>query len=303
MFAQLPSLKALKSFESAARLHSFKLAAQELSVSQTAISHQIRLLEDQLSIKLFHRQTRAVSLTPQGEILAQSVRQSLAMIQHSLEQIASSANTLTISTTHAFAAMWLVPRLSQFQQLHPEIDVQIRANDQLIDIEHDLNSDLAIRYGAFSAQENTQENSQRLCADHLQCVATPSYWQHLAEQTVWKFLCVKLKNKNLKQLDYEQAISSFLKTRFDFEIQYFEDEMQVYQAALAGQGIAILNQMLITQSLENEWLSCNMQELSAPLEGLDYYTMIPKRSQDNEAVQVFCQWLEQQTQTRPRDGV
>lgn len=225
------------------------------------------------------------------------------MIQHSLELIASTANTLTISTAHAFAAMWLVPRLSQFQQLHPEIDVQIRANDQLIDIEHDLNSDLAIRHGAFSVQENTQENTQRLCADHLQCVATPSYWQHLAEQTVWKFLCVKLKNKNLKQLDYEQAISSFLKTRFEFEIQYFEDEIQVYQAALAGQGIAILNQMLITQSLENEWLSCNMQELLAPLDGLDYYTVTPKRSQDNEAVQVFRQWLEQQTQTRSGDEI
>ncbi len=298
MFAQLPSLKALKSFESAARLQSFKLAAEELSVSQTAISHQIRLLEDQLSMKLFHRQTRAVTLTEQGEYLAQTLRHAFSHIQQGLEHISTSANTLTISTTHAFAAMWLVPRLSQFQQLHPEIDVQIRANDQLIDIEQDVQSDLAIRYGEFKKQENDHLNHHLLFSDRLQCVATPSYWHVLAEQEVWQFLCVKLKNKNLKQLDYEQAISAFLKTRFNFEIKYFEDEMQVYQAALAGQGIAILNEMLIAQSIENEWLSSNMDELSQAMEGLDYYVVMPKRTEDNQAVLLFDAWLKQQSKMK-----
>lgn len=114
MFATLP-VNALRTFESAARLHSFKLAAAELAVTPTAISHQIKVLEQQLGFALFQRLPRGVQLTAKGETLFAGVHGALLDVAATLEGLRPqpSSGSLCVSVTHSFAALWLVPRLGR----------------------------------------------------------------------------------------------------------------------------------------------------------------------------------------------
>ena len=148
-------------------------------MTPTAISHQIRTLEDSLKIRLFERKTRAVTLTKEGELLAESANQSLQNLLSTVNQLKGSPRTLTISTTSSFAAMWLVPNLADFQQQHPDIDIQIRAEEALIDIEHDRRVDMAIRHGEPPKPLETKALIlQFLIQESIGFFATPDYWKN-----------------------------------------------------------------------------------------------------------------------------
>ncbi len=125
MFARLPSPSALRTFESAARLGSFKAAAAELNVTATAVSHQIRALEDQLSVPLFVRKTRFIELTPAGRELAPVLTRALLDIRNALENVVSKEVIITVSTSSSFATLWLVPRLLKFYEMYPNYRVQL----------------------------------------------------------------------------------------------------------------------------------------------------------------------------------
>ena len=116
MFGRLPSLSSLRTFEAAARLKSFKAAAQELNVSPTAVSHQVRALEDRLQLSLFERRTRAVALTREGEQLAAAAYKALSVLQDTVDDLSGQASRLGVGTTSAFAALWLVRHLQDFHQ-------------------------------------------------------------------------------------------------------------------------------------------------------------------------------------------
>ena len=145
---RLPSLNGLRAFEAAARHLSFTLAAAELNVTQTAISHLIRRLEDELGVRLFVRQNRALTLTPQGIAYLPGVRAAFQDLRLATEQLIGDddGKVLTISTLTSLAAKWLLPRLPDFQSAHPDIDVRITTTTNLVDFGKD-NVDAAIRYG------------------------------------------------------------------------------------------------------------------------------------------------------------
>ncbi len=147
MFASLP-LTALRAFESASRLLSFKAAAEELSVTPTAISHQIRTLEDWLGVALFERLPRQVRLTEGGERLFRSLHGALLEVAQSVDTLRPqrSGSSLTLSTTAAFAALWLVPRLGRFYAQHPNINVRLDTHCEVIDLHQDASVDLVLRY-------------------------------------------------------------------------------------------------------------------------------------------------------------
>ncbi len=148
MSRRLPPLNALKAFEAAARHLSFTKAAEELFVTQAAISHQIKTLEEFLGLKLFRRRNRSLLLTEEGQGYYQDIRSIFSSICEATERLMarSAKGTLTITMQPSFAIQWLVPRLMLFSQLHPEIDVRIKAVDQddgtLVD-----DVDIAIYYG------------------------------------------------------------------------------------------------------------------------------------------------------------
>src|SRR5439155_25050732 len=148
MSAKLPPLSTLRAFEAAARLESFSRAAEEISVTHGAVSHQIRALERALGIALFQRNGRRVSLTAAGRHFADRVGAALRDIAEAAQFIRRGErdNVLTLSTLPSFAARWLLPRIGRFIEQHPEIAVSIHTSLALVDLERD-EVDLAIRFG------------------------------------------------------------------------------------------------------------------------------------------------------------
>ncbi|MDD1139641.1 transcriptional regulator GcvA [Pseudomonas sp. TNT2022 ID233] len=148
MLPRLPSLNGLRAFECAARHLSFTRAAEELNVTQTAISHQIRRLEDELGVRLFMRLKDGLALTEEGNAYFPGVRSAFLELRHSTERLleANDHSVLTISTLVSVASKWLLPRLPSFREAYPEIDVRISAMTRLVDFRK-AGIDAAIRYG------------------------------------------------------------------------------------------------------------------------------------------------------------
>jgi LysR family glycine cleavage system transcriptional activator len=148
MTARLPSLNGLRAFEAAARHLSFTNAASELNVTQPAISHQIRRHEEELGMRLFVRQNRALALTPQAKAYLPGVRAAFNDLRLATDRLLrrDDDHVLTVSTLASLAAKWLLPRLSKFQESLPGIDVRITTSTSLVDFRSG-DVDAAIRYG------------------------------------------------------------------------------------------------------------------------------------------------------------
>lgn len=148
MTISLPSLNGLRAFEAAARHLSFTKAAAELNVTQTAVSHMIRRLEEQLGIRLFIRRNRALALTPEAQAYLPAVRSAFDDLRRATEQLrrTDQGRVLTVTTLPSLAAKWLLPRLADFQARHPEIDLRLTASAQVVDLRRE-GIDAAVRYG------------------------------------------------------------------------------------------------------------------------------------------------------------
>src|SRR3979409_2416784 len=148
MTARLPSLNGLRAFEAAARHLSFTNAASELNVTQTAISHQIKRLEEELGVRLFVRQNRALTLTPQAQDYLPGIRAAFNDLRLATDRLLrkDDDHVLTVSTLASLAAKWLLPRLTAFQEAHSGIDVRITTSTGLVDFRSG-DVDAAIRYG------------------------------------------------------------------------------------------------------------------------------------------------------------
>ncbi|HEX3497921.1 MAG TPA: transcriptional regulator GcvA, partial [Stellaceae bacterium] len=148
MSQPLPPLNALRAFESAARHLSFTRAADELHVTQAAISHQVKALEERLGVKLFRRLPRRLLLTDEGQALLPDLRDAFNRLTLAVERISarSAAGTLTVSSMTTILMTWLVPRLPRFQRAHPEIDVRLMTTQRLVDFARE-DIDVAIRFG------------------------------------------------------------------------------------------------------------------------------------------------------------
>jgi LysR family glycine cleavage system transcriptional activator len=147
------TLKSIQAFEAAARLSSFALAAEELFVTPSAISHQIKLLEEQLSIRLFHRLHRTVLLTDSGRQYAEEITSAFARIDAATREIGRVAKSdiLTIHCTPSFATQWLMPRIARFSAAHTDIDVRLNASSEAADLISEA-VDIDIRYGPRKLQ-------------------------------------------------------------------------------------------------------------------------------------------------------
>jgi LysR family glycine cleavage system transcriptional activator len=145
---RLPSMKALRAFEAAARHLSFTLAADELNVTQAAISHRVKTLEERLGVRLFHRYNRKLELTDAGRVYLPSLRDALDMVGAATDRVTERARaaTLKVSVVVSFATKWLQPRLPAFAEAHPEIDVRVTADDKLVAFARD-DVDVGIRFG------------------------------------------------------------------------------------------------------------------------------------------------------------
>ncbi len=145
---RLPPLNALRAFEAAARHLSFTKAAEELNVTQAAVSHQVKALEEALGVQLFRRLNRRLMLTDAGQLYLPPLSEAFDAIHAATDRLRAeeSAGTLKVSVTNSLAAKWLLPRLPRFRVRHPEIDVLVSAADRLVSFTRD-EVDMALRHG------------------------------------------------------------------------------------------------------------------------------------------------------------
>jgi LysR family glycine cleavage system transcriptional activator len=171
MVRRLPPLNAIKAFEAAARHESFTRAAEELCVTQGAVSHQVKGLEAELGIKLFNRERQRLIITESGRDYLAVVRDALDRIALGTERLLQrqSAGVLTVSTSPDFAAKWLVHRLGRFSEKHPEIDLRISATMHHVDFARE-DVDMAVRHGDGNW---SGLDVVRLCSEQLFAVCSP----------------------------------------------------------------------------------------------------------------------------------
>jgi LysR family glycine cleavage system transcriptional activator len=245
---RLPSLSALRVFDAAARTQSFKEAATELAVSATAVSHQIRALEEDLACRLFVRKTRAVELTAEGRSLYDAVRSGFDSIATGVERLRSRARpTVTLSTTPAFAAKWLVPRLAAFQAEHPQIDLHVHASNQPTDLRSGA-IDLAVRYGQGNYPDLI---ATLLLRDRFAPVASPRLKIRRAADILRHPLIHFDWHRPLPvALTWEAWTRAAGCTDLDLNVGIrYSEESHAIQAAVAGQGVALLSLALVREEM------------------------------------------------------
>ena len=245
----------LRAFEAVARLLSFRGAADELHLTQPAITRQISSLEEQVGAMLFSRGTRHVELTGAGTTLLRSVEPLLAQLDNTVRYIRSAQRRqpVAVTTFASFASLWLLPRLQGFQSLHPESDIRISAHDRLSDFD-ELEIDLALRY---SLNKDVPSGSTELFGEVLTPVASPALLERLRLETPRDLA----RHTLLEEDDPSRASAEFLSWRHWLELKapprqeprgwvYLNFTYQQIQAALAGQGVALARVALVHEPLQ-----------------------------------------------------
>ncbi|MCP1536156.1 transcriptional regulator GcvA [Methylorubrum extorquens] len=288
MRRSLPPLATLRAFEAAGRRLSFRGAADELGVTPTAISHQIRLLEQTLGLRLFHRETRRVRLTAEGAVLLPVLRDGFDAFAEAIDQIRGrrAAGVLTLSAPTAFVAKWLVPRLADFRAAHPACDLRLHASDSLIDFARD-GVDVAVRYGPgpysdFDAHRLLAERVTPACSPHLAIRSVGDLRHHTLLHFEWPRLTDEtptwpawLRHAGVTGVDGRAGIR-------------FSDEGHVIQAAIAGQGIALLSDVLTADELASGAL---IQPFGPVLDAHPYWVVRPRHSVRKADVEKLVSWL------------
>lgn len=234
---------ALRAFEAAARLGSFKNAAHELAVTPAAISHQISLLEDYLGIPLFVRSNRLVELTASGKILSAQVTASFAQLQQALVQAHTSAtdeHVLTVSAAPSIAVKWLVPRLARFYAQHPEIDLRLSSENQTHDLIKDASIDVVLRYGKADYSGLRVEKLWEETAIFPVC--SPSTWVAAGSSTM-----------QLSDLAYQILLRSPLPP--DRDTGFVGERWQRWLAALGCTDTAVTQQLARAPFYSHEHLA------------------------------------------------
>lgn len=169
------TLAGLRGFEAAARHMSLTKAAQELNLTQSAVSRQVQGLEEELGVALFARKAREIVLTPAGREWLPQLQSLLRQLDGSVERLRREAHSprVTISTFASFASLWLIPRLGDFRALRPNVDIDLGATDRIVDLDSE-DIDLAIRY---LARENAPANAELLFEEVLFPLVSPTYLQ------------------------------------------------------------------------------------------------------------------------------
>jgi LysR family glycine cleavage system transcriptional activator len=283
----LPPLQALRAFEAVARLASFRRAGEELLITQSAVSHQIRELEQNLGTKLFIRKARGIELTPQGERYFDSVLRAFELIRSGTIDLRRHAKTdqVRVSLLPSFAANWLVPRLARFAEAHPEIDLVLDPTLRLADLSGD-EADLAIRYGdgSWEGSENRLLMTERL---------TPVLSPQLLERGPRLAEPQDILNHTLllpaRPYDWEVWADANGIDLHGARTIKLSDYNVVLQAALDGQGIAIGRLLLIADRIRNGALVQPYNVVSSPRAG--HWLVSPKRLQPTAATTAFGQWL------------
>lgn len=285
---RLPPLNAVRAFEAAARHLSFTHAAEELNVTQAAISHQVKSLEDRLGVLLFRRMNRALVLTEAGQTYLGPIRDALDRIADATERLTEGDRTgvLTISTMPSFAAKWLVPRLHRFQAAHPELEVRLSTTFTLVDFSKS-DVDLAVRFGRGPWPG---VRAERLMTEDVFPVCSPALLQGRHPLNVPD----DLRHHTLLHDDFLIEWPMWLRAVGATEVDAtkgprFTDSAIVLQLAIDGRGVALSRRVLAANDLASG-------RLVRPFKGslpsdYSYYIVAPPAAFARPKVAAFRDWL------------
>lgn len=291
---RLPSLEALRFFEAVARTRSFSEAARRLHVTQGAVSHRIRGLEDALGVALFVREGRRVELSEEGLSLYRATEEAFTALDRGLESLLGEAHHghLMVSCSPSFAIRWLVPNLAQLREQAPGIDVRISADDRLVEPGR-AGIDVCIRYGPGGSLSGAE---QRLCEVQVLAVCSPALLAgefpllspaDLASHTL---LHDEVLKDHPDRVGWAQWLAAAGASQVDPDAgPRFSHAYMALEAALAGQGVALARGILVSRDLR-------AGRLVAPFPlalstRLGYQVLSPLRARPNPIRSAFVEWL------------
>lgn len=285
--AQLPPLNALRVFDAVAQQSNFRLAAEQLNVTQGAVAQQIRKLEDDLGIRLFVREAHGVALTDAGRAFLPNIRRAFELIGDATASLRAAPTRLTISVTPTFAAKWLLPRLSEFVAANPLIDLRILATEQLSSFHAD-GVDLAIRQSRPPFGPGLEVDF--LFPQALIAVCSPALLASLdtpLNPASLRGQVLLEDSHNLWPEFLEQALGQ-PDVAGNKRLQFNQTSLAI-DAAIAGQGIALASRFLLHDELASGRL---VQPFAAELRGsLDFYVVVPRKKRHPEPAEAVRAWL------------
>jgi len=288
MSKRLPPLNSLRVFDAAARHLSFTKAAEELFVTQAAVSHQIKSLEDFLGLKLFRRRNRSLLLTEEGQSYYLDIKEIFSSLNEATRklQARSAKGALTVSLPPSFAIQWLVPRLAGFNSAYPGIDVRIQAVDR---DEDKLSDDVDV--AIFHGRGNWPGlRTERLYAEYLLPVCAPSLLmgdnalktpEDLAKHTLLhdasrRDWLAYTKQLGLQHINVQQG-------------PIFSHSAMVVQAAVHGQGVALANNVMAQTEIEAGRLVCPFNEVLIRKNA--FYLVCHDSQAELGKIAAFRQWI------------
>ncbi len=287
MSKRLPPLNALRVFDAAARHLSFTRAADELFVTQAAVSHQIKSLEDFLGLKLFRRRNRSLLLTEEGQSYFQDIKEIFSQLTEATRKLQSRSakGALTVSLLPSFAIQWLVPRLSSFNSAYPGIDVRIQAVDREVDKLAD-DVDVAIFYGRGNWPGLRVE---KLYAEYLLPVCSPLLLtgdkpiktpEDLAKHTLLHDASRRDWQTYPRQLGLNLNVQ---------QGPIFSHSAMVLQAAIHGQGVALANNVMAQSEIEAGRLACPFNDVLVSKNA--FYLVCHDSQAELGKIAAFRQWI------------
>jgi LysR family transcriptional regulator, glycine cleavage system transcriptional activator len=291
----LPSLELIRGFEAAARLSSFTRAAEELFITQSAVSRQVQALEEHLGTALFERHHRAIRLTHAGELLYRAASQALLLLTDTAARIRQEGahRSVTVSCTFGFASLWLVPRLMDFRERHPDVDVRIAANNKIVDIERER-MEVAVRY---CTADMVPPGTPRLFGEEVFPVCSPALLERRG-----KPLRSPLDLQRHVLLHHEGADQHWPTGSWSAWLEAvqlpnlepagalrFDQYDQLIQAAIEGQGVALGIGALVKRHLRQGRLVAPFEQKSSSPRG--YYLVVARHASSRAEVAAFRTWL------------
>lgn len=283
---RLPSLNGLRVFEVAARHLSFRLAAEELGVTQGAVAQQVRGLEAELGIKLFERLPRTLALTGEGRAYIADIRRALEIIAQATEHLKPQPVRLTISVTPTFASKWLVPRLADFTARHPDLDLRLLATERMSSFQAD-GVDLAVRYGrppfgpGLSVDLLFEQEIVAVCSPMLLNGRQPP--RTAAELSGFTLL-------HDAHSFWPEFIDKYLGGSIDasFKGMSFNQTAHAIEAAIAGQGIVLANRHFVGRDIEDGRL---LQLYDHCLRGRADFFLVRPRYRKSNSLETVIDWM------------
>ncbi|PWC34227.1 transcriptional regulator GcvA [Azospirillum sp. TSO35-2] len=284
--SRLPPLNALRAFDVAARHLNFRLAAEEMGVTQGAVAQQVRNLEATLGVKMFERRPRSLALTDEGRSYVVQIRRAFALIADATAAVRPAPLRLTISVTPTFASKWLIPRLPDFTAAHPDVDLRVLAAESLSNFQSD-GVDIAVRQGkppvapGLRVDPLFEQGVTAVCSPNLLAGARLP----LAPDDLTRFTL--LHDAHNLWPDYIEAEFPGAGLSAGRGIRFSHTSLAI-DAAVAGQGIALVSGVLVEQELAAGRL---VRPFRTTIAAPGFYVVMPRKPRHPAPTLAIRRWL------------